>query len=71
MAYKYKGHELTSREADRLENKLYYDFAYGREVGIDDFHFMSDRGYAHESLIRRATLPGMTPEIRWPYKLPM
>ena len=62
----YKGHRLTEREANALERKLYYDFAYDHKRDIDDYFFMVDRGYLPESLIRRATIPGMPAEVREP-----
>ena len=64
----YKGHSLTESEANRLENKLYYDFAYDRKRDLDDYFFMTDRGYTCESLIRRMTPPGMPAEVIWPVK---
>ena len=70
MSTLYKGHDLNEHQANELENHLLYKFAYDRGIDIDDFHFMADRGYAYESLIRRATMPGMPVEIRWPYKNP-
>ena len=69
MTHIYKGHELTDREADQLENKLYYDFAFDRERDIRDFYFMLDRGYEAGSLIRMATPVGMPPKVQWPVRL--
>lgn len=64
----YRGHRLTEREADIVEQNLLYKFAYDRGVDLHDYYFMTDRGYLPESLIRRTTLPGMPVEVRWPYK---
>lgn len=67
---KYKGQPLTVSEANELENQLLFKFAYDKKRDLGDYYFMTDLGYAPESLIRRVRSPGMPLEIRWSYKLP-
>lgn len=40
----YRGHRLTEREADIVEQNLLYKFAYDRGVDLHDYYFMTDRG---------------------------